>query len=174
MNEMILAGINDNVGEDDILFFLGDWSFGGFDNISKFRELINVRTIHFIIGNHDHHVENNKNDVTSEFDLVTHYLPMKVDKQLIILSHYPILAWQESYHGSWLVHGHTHGILPTKDTLQWAGDNIFIKTGKMLDVGMDSAKELLGEYRPFSYEEVKEYMRHRTYEFVEYDPAFKH
>jgi calcineurin-like phosphoesterase family protein len=30
MNDRIVAGINTEVGQDDILFHLGDWSFGGF------------------------------------------------------------------------------------------------------------------------------------------------
>ena len=35
MNESILNGINWNVGQDDVLICLGDWSFGGFEFIRR-------------------------------------------------------------------------------------------------------------------------------------------
>ena len=38
MNTTLVANINEKVGQDDILFHLGDWSFGGFESIQKFRE----------------------------------------------------------------------------------------------------------------------------------------
>ena len=37
MNESIIRNINSVVGQDDVLIHLGDWSFGGFDNIEIFR-----------------------------------------------------------------------------------------------------------------------------------------
>lgn len=60
MNSCILKGINDNVKEDDELYHLGDWSFGGIQNIWEFRKQIECKNIHLIYGNHDQHIENNK------------------------------------------------------------------------------------------------------------------
>ncbi len=60
MNDYIVNSINSKVGEDDILFHLGDWSFGGFDNVAKFRSRVKCKNIHLILGNHDHHIERNK------------------------------------------------------------------------------------------------------------------
>jgi calcineurin-like phosphoesterase family protein len=60
MNESIISGINSVVGEDDVLIHLGDWSFGGFENIQKFRDRIVCKEIHLILGNHDHHIQNNR------------------------------------------------------------------------------------------------------------------
>ena len=54
MNDHIVDNINSIVGEDDILFHLGDWSFGGFDKISEFRNKLVCKNIHIITGNHDH------------------------------------------------------------------------------------------------------------------------
>ncbi len=36
MNDVIVDNINSIVGENDVLIHLGDWSFGGFDNIAEF------------------------------------------------------------------------------------------------------------------------------------------
>ena len=63
MNDRLVAGINSSVGENDILIHLGDWSFGGFDSIREFRERLNCKNIHLVLGNHDHHIGRNKDGV---------------------------------------------------------------------------------------------------------------
>ena len=40
MNSTLVNNINEVVGEDDILIHLGDWSFGGFEQIEEFRNKI--------------------------------------------------------------------------------------------------------------------------------------
>jgi len=59
-NNALVNGINSVVGEDDVLFHLGDWSFGGLDSIFSFRKRLNVKNIHLCFGNHDHHIKNNR------------------------------------------------------------------------------------------------------------------
>jgi len=39
MNASIVNNINEVVGQDDILIHLGDWSFGGYDQIREFSVL---------------------------------------------------------------------------------------------------------------------------------------
>jgi len=60
MNDAIVNGINSLVGEDDILYHLGDWSFGGWHNIYTFRKRIKCKNIHLILGNHDDHIRKDK------------------------------------------------------------------------------------------------------------------
>src|SRR5688500_13363848 len=60
MNQELVKSINTVVKADDILYHLGDWSFGGIENIWKFRKQVNCQNIHLILGNHDHHIESNK------------------------------------------------------------------------------------------------------------------
>jgi calcineurin-like phosphoesterase family protein len=62
MNSVLVDNINSMVGENDILFHLGDFSFGGFDKIGEFRSRILCKNIHLVLGNHDHHIERNKED----------------------------------------------------------------------------------------------------------------
>ena len=49
MNESILDGINWNVGQDDVLICLGDWSFGGFEFIKQFRDRIVCKNVHLVL-----------------------------------------------------------------------------------------------------------------------------
>jgi len=60
MNKLIVKNINDVVEENDILYHLGDWSFGGIENIWEFKKQINCKNVYLVPGNHDHHVKNNK------------------------------------------------------------------------------------------------------------------
>ena len=63
MNDTIVNNINSIVGQDDILIHLGDWSFGGFESISEFYYRLTCQNIYLILGNHDHHIEKNKDDI---------------------------------------------------------------------------------------------------------------
>jgi calcineurin-like phosphoesterase family protein len=43
MNDIIVNNINSVVGQDDVLIHLGDWSFGGFENVKIFRDTPYIR-----------------------------------------------------------------------------------------------------------------------------------
>jgi calcineurin-like phosphoesterase family protein len=126
MNESIISGINSVVGEDDVLIHLGDWSFGGFENIKKFRDRIVCKEIHLILGNHDHHIENNREGCQELFSSVNHYTKLMYKYDTIVLMHYPIDSWDGLNKGHIHLHGHCH--LPRQ--------KVFGK-GRRMDVGID-------------------------------------
>ena len=137
MNSHLIANINEVVGQDDILFHLGDWSFGGFDQIKIFRDSIFCKNVHIITGNHDHHIENNKEGVQSLFSSVNKYLNLNVKYTVgtyapimgearFALMHFPIASWDNMARGAIHLHGHVH-FEPNKR----------IGLGKMMDVGCD-------------------------------------
>ena len=136
MNDRIVAGINAEVGQDDILFHLGDWSFGGFDSIEEFRRRIICKNIHLVLGNHDHHIERNRDDIQRFFTSVNQYVELNVKasnwEQDYVLMHYPIISWNNLNKGAIHLHGHVH--LPP---------NKILGKGKMMDVGMDGNKLLV-------------------------------
>ena len=51
MNDTIVNNINAVVGQNDILIHLGDWSFGGFENIQKFYDRLVCKNIRLVLGN---------------------------------------------------------------------------------------------------------------------------
>ena len=142
MNESIVKNINDIVGQDDVLIHLGDWSFGGFDNITLFRNRIICKEIHLTFGNHDHHIERNRGDCQSLFTTVNDFLRVEYQGETIEMMHYPITSWNNLSRGRIHLHGHTH--LP---------NNHKISGGRRMDVGMDGCLEfrpydLIGEIIP--------------------------
>ena len=152
MNDRIVEGLNASIGEDDILFHMGDFSFGGFENIEIFRNRINCKNIHLILGNHDHHILKNKGGVRSFFKSVNSLLTLEVemykeDKKdpkvahTFELSHYPITSWKNMNNGVMHLHGHVH----LNPNLRMSSNN----KGRYMDVGMDG-----NNMNPISLEEV--------------------
>jgi calcineurin-like phosphoesterase family protein len=135
MNESIINGINWNVGQDDILICLGDWSFGGFEYIEEFRNRIVCKNVHLVLGNHDHHIERNRGDIQNIFTSVSNYETLIIDKRTFRLFHYPIQSWNGMNNGDIHLHGHVH--LPP---------NRKFGQGKKMDVGMDGHPE----FRPYN------------------------
>jgi hypothetical protein len=135
MNSTLANNINEYVGQDDILIHLGDWSFGGFESIQEFRNRIICKNVHIITGNHDHHIENNKDNCQSLFNSVNKYLELNVKWSMghagnreanFVLMHFPIASWNDMARGAIHLHGHVH--FPTHQR---------IGQGKMMDVGVD-------------------------------------
>ena len=115
MNDTLVNNINCMVGEDDILIHLGDFSFGGFDKIQEFRDRIVCKNIHLTFGNHDHHIERNKEGVQKLFSSVQNYLRLEVqrpinkattEKFIFVCMHYPIASWHDMNKGVIHLHGH--------------------------------------------------------------------
>lgn len=126
MNDTIVNNINSIVGEDDILIHLGDWSFGGFENIQIFRERLFVKEIHLVLGNHDHHIERNRGNCRKLFTSVNHFLRLEYVKNTIETFHYPIASWNGLSKGRIHLHGHCH-----------LNKDVKFSCGRRMDVGMD-------------------------------------
>ena len=146
MNDVIINNINSVVGQDDVLIHLGDWSFGGFENIQKFRDRILCKEIHLILGNHDHHIENNREGCQEFFASVNHYTKLMYKYETLVLMHYPIDSWDGLNKGHIHLHGHCH--LPT--------GKIFGK-GRRMDVGMDGSLFFM----PYSLDNVIKIVKER-------------
>lgn len=181
MSRHIVKVFNQTVAEDDILYHLGDWSFGGQQNIWNFRKQLRCRNIHLVLGNHDEAIAKNKilpnvynpdepgvfvdgNPDPSVFKLevearelftsVQDVLTLKHDKHTFFMSHYAHRVWLGSHKGIIHLYGHSHNTLPD--------------FGKSMDVGIDVAKKRLGEYRPFSIEEIIQIMDKKETEFPDH------
>lgn len=157
MNSTIVNNINNVVMQDDILICLGDWSFGGFESIKEFWDRIVCKNIHLILGNHDHHIEKNRDGICELFKSVGYYDTLVIGEHTFKLMHYPISSWDGLNKGVMHLHGHLH--LPT--------DKRF-GIGKRMDVGIDGHPE----FRPYHIiREIVPLLRNRK---IEYEIAGDH
>jgi calcineurin-like phosphoesterase family protein len=154
MNATLVNNINCMVGEDDILIHLGDWSFGGFEKVQEFRDRILCKNIHLVLGNHDHHIERNKEGIQSLFSSVQNYLRLEVkrpinkattEKFIFVCMHYPIISWDGMNNENIHLFGHVH--LPP---------HLRVMEGRAMDVGCDG-----NGLEPISMDEVLKILKNR-------------
>ena len=153
MNDTIVNSINSVVGQDDILIHLGDWSFGGIEQIGLFRDRIVCKNIHLVLGNHDHHIKKNKLNVADKFSSVSKVLDLEIKTHSphdmfpsltykFMLSHFPYASWEDMNKGVIHLHGHIH-----------LGPEHKLHAGKAMDVGVDG-----NNYIPYSLGEIVKIM----------------
>lgn len=135
MNETLVTNINNVVKEDDILFHLGDWSLGGKQNVELFRKQLYVKEIHLIPGNHNAYISRNIKYYEQFFYILPDIYNVTIDKQFIVMCHFPLASWEHCSHGSFMLHGHIHSTNLTKHRL-----------GRILDIGIDGHEQ----FRPYN------------------------
>ena len=105
MNETIISNWNNTVGQDDIVFHLGDFCLGGSAEWTKMLDRLNGR-IYLIMGNHD--LKNIRQGYIDKFEHVAMQTHIEVGKQKIYLNHYPFLCFDGGYKDVWQLFGHVH------------------------------------------------------------------
>lgn len=111
MNHQMIENWNSMVGEDDLVYYLGDFAIEknnmnmAQEKLSTFLKLLKGRKI-LVAGNHDERYLNLYRDY---FSLVTNYHELTVSDKLVVMCHYPFEEWRNSRRGSIHLHGHLHG-----------------------------------------------------------------
>lgn len=141
MNHSIITNINSIVRPNDNLYLQGDFAFAknAKDLINYLRQ-IKCQNLHITLGNHDKFYDDP--DVQRFFKSIQHYKVIAVDRQKIVLFHFPILEFEAGHRGSWMIHGHTHGHCNYPPQLQ---------NKRIFDVGIDNCNQF-----PKSFEELRE------------------
>ncbi|MFB2563932.1 hypothetical protein [Rhizobium sp. IMFF44] len=127
-DEYIVTAWNSVVGDDDIIYHLGDFAF----NLS--RDADRIRAIfgrlkgrkHLVIGNHDVDKKGSLHPTLSSFDWAArpeHAIRTTDGGRDLWLSHYAVRSWPSQHYGSFHFFGHSHGKL--------------LGVGRSRDVGVD-------------------------------------
>lgn len=157
MDAALIKNWNDIVGSDDLVFHLGDVTFG--DNARDYFAKLNGKIYVLCLDwHHDKHwlkKEQRQEPMRSKtgYDVtLLGQIAVLSSKALgqsgyplaITLSHYPLAQWEASFHGAWQLHGHSHGTyLAPEDRF-------------CLDVGVDCTN-----YAPISLTDVIDRMKVR-------------
>ncbi len=175
-NSTLIQNINKCAKWNDIVYMLGDFAFGGKQNIWKLWSQLECKNIHLILGNHDLHIRKNSiildDDgleirVQSLFTSVNDVLTKNICNERITLCHYAMRTWDNGHHGAWMLYGHSHGSLAdyavNLPTTINDRNGSFIKNTtnlikfKTMDVGVDCHPE----FRPFHIDEIRKEMSNR-------------
>lgn len=146
-DEWLIDIWNKQVKENDTVYHLGDFSFHGWKRSNEIISRLFGQKV-MIRGNHDGEkswklYKDIKNVRCYDYKEISH------EKVKIVLFHFPIEIWHSQHKGAWHLHGHSHG-------------NFVKPDGFLLDVGIDSAYNILGEHRLFTMQDVCDYMKTRT------------
>lgn len=127
MDEELIKRHNVVVKEKrDLTYHIGDFIFKSKHPVSYYVNRLNGNH-KFIRGSHDHWMHKNAIMIW-EGD---------IEKQQLVMCHYPMESWRWSYHGSWQLHGHWH-----------EGENT---RKNRLNVAVD-----LHNFYPWNWDEIKE------------------
>lgn len=162
MHETIVKRWNSYVPKDQIVYVIGDFAHGP-DSLSDAIEVgmrLNGRKI-LIAGNHDFEKKGKKyqpKDYGDVFDeVLVGPIEVKYNGRRYVLFHYPMESWNGSPHGVCHLHGHCHGMLPSR-----AQPGQPFRFGRRLDVGMDCWR-----FYPLPFSEVERIIEDRVGSMLE-------
>ena len=152
MDTVLIDNINGVVMPNDTLYILGDFVLSSGRILEHFNA-INCKHTFFLKGNHDEKALKKLAQLrlspcpVFENQIVERNFIIDGEKQKIVMSHYPIRAWNKSVHAVWHLFGHEHGMMPPH--------------GLSFDVGVDT-----NNYMPYSLEDIARKMATMSREFV--------
>lgn len=161
MDNTIIDNINTMVDRDDTLWILGDFAFGirseYYQRCRAYRNRIQCQNINIIWGNHDRFEI--KDLFSHYYDLASVQIPGR--KAKIIMCHYAMAIWEGSHRGNIQLYGHSH-------TNAEANLDAMMPGRRSMDVGVDNAFRLFGQFRPFSLEEILGFMDAKAGAAIDY------
>lgn len=135
MDETIIARWNEVVSDGDIVYHLGDFSWGSHrPTLLRYFERLKGEK-HLIRGNHDHSA-----CASLPWASCRDMLGLTADNGFWILCHYPLREWPGFFRGAFHLYGHVHGTL--------------LPYGRSLDMSVECH-----DYRPVALETLKERLK---------------
>lgn len=150
-DEWLIDLWNKQVSKTDTVYHLGDFCFtSSYEHLASLIARLNGTKI-FVMGNHCdsklwRKVKQNRledpflGSVAKVDKWIYKHFEYEAKKIPMMMCHFPMAAWWGQQHGSYMLHGHSHGS--------------YESPGKVLDVGLDSAYNHFGTHQFFSLEEV--------------------
>lgn len=170
-HDLWLLGEYQKIPHDGAVFILGDFALNTDESVVESILARIPCKKYYIEGNHESQMSKYYRKVLDDqgFDsnidvypvtdnynttFLGEYAEIIVEKQHIVLSHFPFAVWNKSHHGAWNLHSHNHGSF--KESLPGYPDF------KRLDVGIDVLKRIL------SFDEVKDIMKNKFAKCVDH------
>ena len=147
MDEVLISNWNEVVSPQDIVFHLGDFCFGSDKEWIKILQRLNG-TKYLILGNHDLKKIANSSQIQDYFADINMQMRVVVDKQKMLLNHYPFLCFEGGYQNVWQLFGHVHS---SKHSTGLDKERLVHLFPTQYDVGVDN-----NNYRPLSFAQVSQ------------------
>jgi len=152
MNEALIEAWNKIVNSFDTVYHLGDFVFGNRERANELFERLNgeIHVLSYPFHHDGFWLPDNELGVPGWVHLEPPLMVLEHGKAYVTLCHFALEVWDRKHYNQYHCHGHSHGV---KDAQ---------RTERILDVGIDNAFSLFGEYRPFALWEAIEIMDKRV------------
>jgi calcineurin-like phosphoesterase family protein len=148
MDRHLIEAWQSVVKPSDRVFHLGDFAFAQEARIINILDQLPGQKF-LIRGNHDHKMNSDK--VCAKFGWVRDYHEDKIDGQSLTMCHFPMMVWNKSHYGAFMLHGHCHGNLR------------YPFAAKILDVGVDNVG-----FTPITMDQVKQIMARKPISLIDH------
>jgi len=165
--------INERVGENDILWNLGDNFLNSSDGeVIEWYKKINCKNIYYLFGNHESvPYRLYKNMIKEKYNedievypfngktlpnvhFFGNHLEIYIGKKQVIMNHFPLRIWHKDSRSAWMLSGHSH--------LNDLGRRPESAYQKGLDVGWDYKNDV------WSFDEIEEVMSTKSVEVLDH------
>lgn len=146
MNETLIRNWNRKVKKDDLVYILGDISWGNDEETCAIFARLNGRKV-LIKGNHDRVHGKIKN----YFEEITDYKEITLPgNKHIALCHYPIVFFNRHHYGAFMFYGHVH------NSHEWQMTENYKFELEQLDIrcNMFNVGTMVHNYEPVTFEEI--------------------
>ena len=118
-----------NYGKNDELYILGDVCWRDTNDLVTLANTLKC-TIHVLPGNHDSKA---KLKAVETRRLIVHdsILNVKSNGNTFVLCHYPLVEWAKQFHGSYHLHGHSHGTIKNRSNLRCMDVGLDVENGRI-------------------------------------------
>lgn len=140
MDQTLVENWNKSVKPEDTVYCLGDFAYKNAKALNFYADALNG-TKHLVLGNHDH---KSVDEYKKYFATVQDVLYVEIEKQLIVMFHYPIFSWKKKARGAWHLYGHVHNAVldVLKDTKSM---NMCVDVTEFKPVEFDAIKEIMDQ-----------------------------
>lgn len=108
MDEYLIAEWNKVVGNDHIVYHVGDFTLGTRSAALQYLERLNG-VIRIIPGSHDAWIPENVTWMANRYEILPALCEVEIGGRLVVMCHYAMESWPLSHYGSVHVYGHHHG-----------------------------------------------------------------
>lgn len=163
--EKTLETVNQRVGENDVLWYLGDGFLNASDEeVVSWLSALKCKNVKYLFGNHESNMFRlYRQEVKRQYGLdnvevyplrmgniefIGNHAEILIGKKQIVMNHFPLRIWKSDNRGSWCLSGHSH--------LNDVGRRPDAELQKAMDVGWDYKKDV------WSYNEIEDVMSTKT------------
>lgn len=146
MNETLIRNWNRKVKDDDLVYILGDISWGNDDETCAIFKRLKGRKV-LIKGNHDRV----HGKIKDYFEEITDYKEITLPgNKHIVLCHYPIVFFNRHHYGAYMFYGHVH------NSHEWNMTENYKFELEQLDIrcNMFNVGTMVHNYEPVTFEEI--------------------